>query len=328
MVLRADLLKRLGVLGDQEDNYDLGSIPTGSYALNYVISGKFNGGYPIGRLIEIYGGASTGKTILLTHAIKEAQKLGYYTALLDNEFSYDPKFSNSLGVDNSKLLYSQPDTVVSCFKQSEEWIEAIRAEDKDTPILICLDSLAGQSSVEEGKAIGEFSPTDGARRAMETGQALRQLRPILMKHKVCFIVINQTRVNIGTMYGDNTAKSGGGKSLEFWSDVSLLSLSNKTSDLLKDEKGNPIGIKGTIRNKKNKVSIPFRECEFRLIYNQGLDPLAGILPMLVSEGKLQKSGGWYSTDSGLKFQESQLNDGKVELSSILPELKTIIGSPE
>lgn len=315
--LNSELLKRLGVLGDREDSFDLGNIDTGSDALNYVISGKVDGGYPIGRLIEIYGGASTGKTLLLTHAIKAAQAKGYYTGMLDNEFSYDPEFATMLGVDNSILLYDQPDTVIGCLKKAEEWINKIREEDKDTPILLCLDSLAGQSSVEENKEIGEFSPTDGARRAMEVGQGLRQLRPILMKNKVCFIVINQTRINIGTMYGDNTAKSGGGKSLEFWCDVSLITTSNKTSDVLKDEAGNIVGMKGTIKNKKNKTSIPFRECEFKVTYNVGLERTYGILPIFVAEGKLDKKGGWYCTKSGRKFQESEFIEGKVTLNEIL-----------
>lgn len=318
------LLKRLGVLEDFEDVYDLGTISTGSLALNYVISGKFNGGYPIGRLIEIYGEASTGKTILLTHAIREAQKLGYYTGLLDNEFSYDPKFSTTLGVESKALLYDQPESVVDCFAKAEEWIKNIRAEDQDTPILICLDSLAGQSTVEKDKAIGDFSPTDGARRSLEVGQSLRQLRPMLQKNKVCFIVINQVREKINVMYGDNTTKAGGGKGLAFWTDVSLQVVSNKTTDLLKDNDA-PIGIKGTIRNKKNKISVPFRECEFKLFYNKGLEPLYGVLPMLVQDGKITRNAAWYSTPQGVKFQSGDFESGKVNLSEFLEGVAPIIG---
>ncbi len=314
--MRESLLKRLGVLKDQEDKFDLGYIPTGSYALNHVISGKYDGGYPIGRLIEIFGESSTGKTVFITHAIREAQKLGYYTALLDNEFSYSPAFATVLGVDNSKLIYSAPDTVVKCFKQAEDWIKEIREEDKDTPILICLDSMAGQSSLEEGKEIGDFSPTDGPRRALEIGQTLRQLRPELAKHKVCFILINQVRTNIADMYGNKIAKSGGGKSLEFWCDVSLQTVSNKTSDVQKD-KEIATGIVGKIRNKKNKVYIPFRECEFKLIFDKGLESLYGILPTLVQEGILDKKGGWYEIKAtGEKFQESEWNNGTVKIPGL------------
>jgi recombination protein RecA len=104
----------------------------------------------------------------------------------------------------------------------------------------------------------------------------------------------------------------------------LLTTSNKSADILKDSAGNPIGIKGSIRNKKNKVSVPFRECEFRVIYDKGLDPLYGILPLLVGEGKLTKNGAWYVTASGTKFQESQFNDGKIKLSDILGDKAAIM----
>jgi hypothetical protein len=121
------------------------------------------------------------------------------------------------------------------------------------------------------------------------------------------------------MYGDNTAKSGGGKSLDFWTDVSLKTQSNKTSDVIKEE-NTPIGIKGTIKNRKNKVNVPFLECEFKLVYNKGLDELYGILPLLVAEKKLTKNGGWYSLPSGKKFQESDFYDKKVDLTDILGPL--------
>jgi recombination protein RecA len=315
---RESLLKRLGTLNDQEDTFDLGDVPSGSFALNHIITGDFKRGYPIGRLIEIFGESSTGKTVWATHAIREAQKKGYYTGFLDNEFSYDPKFAKSLGVDNSKLIYAAPDTVIKCFAQAEEWWKEIRKEDADTPIVIVLDSLAGQSTLEEEKAIGEFSNTDGARRAVEIGQTLRQLKPELKKNKVCFIVINQVRVNIADMYGNKIAKSGGGKALDFWSDISLQVVSNKTSDVLKDDTTNEtIGIQGKIRTKKNKVAIPFREVEFRLIFNKGIDPYYGLLPVLINEKVLTKKGGWYEiVATGAKFQEGEFLAGKVSIPGL------------
>ena len=319
--MNQELLNRLGTLRSQEDTINLGYIPTGSYALNYIVSGKYSGGFPIGRLIEIYGESSTGKTAILTHVIREAQKLGYFTGLLDNEFSYNPELAETLGVDNSKLVFATPDTVVGCFKKAQEWIDEFRKEDKDTPMLICLDSLAGQSSVESEKDIGDFSPTDGPRRSLEIGQCLRMLKPELMKSKVCFIVINQTRVNINVTYGDKTAKSGGGAALAFWCDTSLLTLSNKTSDILRiDTK--PIGIKGVIRSKKAKGTIPFRECEFRLDFDKGLNSMYGLLPLLAMDGTIEKNGGWYTLKStGAKFQESSFHNGEVKIE----ELDKILG---
>jgi len=114
----------------------LGYVPTGSYALNRVISGKYDGGIPIGGITEIMGESSTGKTIFLTHIFAEAQKLGYYCALADNEFSYDPGFSEKMGVDSNGLLYYPGETVPQCFEWFEKVIKEIRDKDPDTPIVL------------------------------------------------------------------------------------------------------------------------------------------------------------------------------------------------
>lgn len=296
-------LQELGVLSDRQHN--LGFIDSGSFALNKIISGKYaKGGYPIGKIIEIFGENSTGKTVFLTHAIAAAQKKGYFTVLLDNEFTYNRFFAESLGVDSTKLIYDDPPTVSQCFSRIEELILKIREFDTDTPILIGLDSLAGQSDAEEEKKIDELTNTDGMIRAKEIGQCLRKINPMLRINKACLIVINQVRMNPLVMYGDKTAKSGGGKALEFWSSVSLKTKSNKTSDLIKDDKDRVIGIQGVVENKKNKEALPFQQCPFKLIYDKGLDPYWGLEAVAIEAGLVTKSGaGWYTVKStGAKFQ--------------------------
>ena len=273
MVNTQEVLSRLtsaGLLSSEK--MDLGYVPTGIYALNKVVSGKYSGGYPIGGLTEIIGESSTGKTIFITHAFKEAQRLGYYTILIDNEFAYSPAFAETLGVDTSKLVYKTPDTVEKCFAAIENITKEIREHDPDTPIVVGFDSIGtAQSSTEAEQDMLGGSNMDGALRAKEVGRCLRKINPILRQRKVALIIINQVRNKVGVMYGDPTTRAGGGKSLEFYCAVSLKVNSNKSSDILRDQNKQPEGIKGKIVGKKNKVAIPFQECEFKLVYNEGLE---------------------------------------------------------
>lgn len=301
--MKNDLLKQiqgLQFLSDQD--IDLGFINTGSYALNKVVSGKYSGGWPIGRVVEVMGNPSTGKTLFISHAFAEAQKLGYYTIMLDNEFAYDSAFARKLGVDPEKLIYEAPETVPGCFEKAEELMEKIREHDKDTPIVIAIDSLAGQSAKENEKDVKEFDNMDGANRAKEIGQCLRHINPLLRKNKALLLTINQVRSKPGVMYGNPDTRSGGGRALEFYCGVCLTLTSNKTSDVLRDKNEQPIGIKGRIKNTKNKVTVPFQECDFELFYEKGLNPYYGLEQVAIDAGLLEKKGGWYTTNTGEKFQ--------------------------
>jgi recombination protein RecA len=293
-------LKNAGLLSEQP--MDLGFVSTGMYALNKVISGDYTKGIPIGMITQFHGEASTAKTVFATHILKDAQERGYYTMLVDSENAYNPEFAKSLGIDPEKLIYAAPETLEDCFQVIEDTILAIRETDSETPIVVAYDSIAVSPSKAEYEAEGyEGNNMVGAVRAKSTGACLRKINPLMRKHKVALIIINQIRNKVGVMFGNPETAAAGGKSLEYYLGVNMKTISNKTSDLLKDDNKQVIGIKGKIRNTKNKVSIPFRECEFSLKYDEGLDPYYGLLEFFVAEGLVTQSGAWF-TYKEQKFQ--------------------------
>jgi recombination protein RecA len=299
-------LQNAGLLSDQE--LDLGNVPTGSYALNKIISGDYHKGIPIGMITQIHGEASTAKTVFATHILKEAQQKGYYTLLVDSENAYSTEFASALGIDPTKLIYAAPETLEDCFETIESTIKSIREVDQDTPIVIAYDSIAVSPSKAEYEAESyEGNNMQGAVRAKATGACLRKINPLMRKYKVALVVINQIRNKVGVMFGDNSTPAAGGKSLEYYLGVNLKSLSAKSERILNDRK-QIIGIRGRCKNTKNKVSVPFRECEFELMYDKGLNPYYGLLNQLVSDGTVEQSGAWFSYKD-TKFQNKTFNDG-------------------
>lgn len=296
-----DRLKNAGLLSEQVT--DMGFVSTGSYALNRVISGDYNGGVPIGMLTQFMGEASTAKTVFATHILKDAQAKGYYAMLVDSENAYNSEFASSLGIDPEKLIYAAPDTLEDCFQVMEDTIKAIRESDADTPIVIAYDSIAVSPSKAEFEAeTYEGNNMVGAVRAKSTGACLRKINPLLRKYKVALIVINQIRNKVGVMFGSPETQAAGGKSLEYYLGVNMKTISNKTSDLIKDENKKIIGIQGRLRNTKNKVSMPFQETTFRLTYDEGLDAIDGLLECLVLDGVVKQSGSWFTYKEHMKFQ--------------------------
>jgi len=299
-------LKNAGLLSEQD--HDLGFVSTGSYALNKVISGDYMKGIPIGQISQFHGESSTAKTVFATHILKEAQSKGYYSMLLDSENAYNPTFARTLGLDPERLIYSTPETLEESFQVMEETILSIREEDKETPIVIAYDSIAvSPSKVEYEAESYDGNNMQGAVRAKATGACLRKINPLMRKHKVALIVINQIRNKIGVMYGSPDTMAAGGKSLDYYLGVNLKCVSNKTADLIRDEHKQVIGITGTVRNTKNKVSIPFRECEFELMYDEGLNPCAGLLKQLVLDNIIDQNGAWYSWGD-VKFQRKEFDE--------------------
>lgn len=284
-------------------------IPTGNYALNRILSGKYNGGFPIGGISEIFGESSTGKTAFLTATLIQAQRKGYHTALLDNEFAFDPELARKQGLVIDDLIYVTPESLEDAFDAAEKIIEAIRADDQDTPILIGLDSIGtATSKAELNEEMTDQNNMAGAIRAKVVGRLLRKINPTLRKNKVAFVIINQIRSKVGVMYGDPTTKAGGGKSLDFYCHTSNRIKSNKTSDVVEDENKNKIGIEGVITNTKNKVATPFLDCEFFINWDTGVDPYSGLVPWLVKDKIVEQNGAWYTLlSNGKKFQAKQFS---------------------
>ena len=295
-----DICKRLdGANLLSEEGQVFGYVDSGSYSLNKIISGKYDGGFPIGGITEIYGESSTAKTVFLTHAFVGAQKKGYYTVMVDNEHAYSPSFASILGVDSEKLIYTTPETMEGCFEAIENSILAIREHDKDTPIVIGYDSIGVSPTRKEMDGeLGANGEISGALRAKVAGQCLRRINPLLRKHKAALIIINQVRSKVGLVFGDPRTKAGGGKALLYYCAVSLETASAKAG-IMFDELKNPTGIKGTVKCVKNKVTVPYQDCEFKLDYNKGLSQDYGLTTSAYRNGVVTSPAkGWYSLDDG------------------------------
>lgn len=313
-VLKA--LKSASLLTDQE--FDLGYVPTGSFALNRVISGSYKDGFPIGYITQIDGQSSTAKTVFATQALAEAQTLGYYTVLADTENAFSSDFAEVLGIDPTKLIYLAPPTLEDTFDSFEKVIKEIREKDQDTPIVMAFDSIAVCPVRAEMEDDGyKQNNMLGGLRARITGDCLRRFNTLVRDQKIALIVINQLREKIGQMYGDTSTPAGGGKSLPYYLGVGLRTYSAK-SEQITDSHKNVIGIQGRVKNTKNKVSIPFRETTFELIFNEGLNPYFGLLDCLVADGLVERNGNWYTlVETGMKFQKKGfenvlLNDDNFE----------------
>ena len=298
-------------------------VDSGSYALNKIISGKYKGGYPIGAITEIWGESAAGKTVFLTHAFIGAQAKDYYAIMLDNEHSYNPVFAKSLGVDNDRLIYAEPVAIEDCFDFIEKTILKIRENDRKTPIVIGLDSVGTTPCRKELEGeIGDNDVIIGALRAKTMGNCLRRINPLLKKHKVCLIIINQLRSKIGVVYGDPRTKAGGGKSLEYYCSVSLEVKAPK-SGIMHDDVGKSSGITGSMFASKNKVAIPFQEAEFELLFDKGLSKDYGLCGVLIKDRLVISPKKGYYAFAGTNHEgsrESTINSQaltKIESNELL-----------
>jgi recombination protein RecA len=302
-------LKNAGLLSEQPAN--LGFVGTGSFALNKIISGNYTDGIPIGGITQFKGENSSAKTVFCTHILKDAQAKGYYAILIDSENSYSPEFAKSLGIDPEKLVYANPDTLEDCFQTIESLINDIRVVDKKTPIVVAYDSIAVSPSKKEFEAINYDSDNMvGAHRAKITGAALRKINGMLRDNLVAFVIVNQIRSKVGVMFGSPDTIAAGGKSLEFYLSVDMKTISNKTGDLIKDDNKKVYGVKGRLRNTKNKVTLPYQDCEFELLFNKGLSEFHGLCDIMMKDGLISTpSKGWrqvVGTES--KFREKEFQD--------------------
>ena len=301
-------LKKAGTLSEQVPN--LGFVDTGSVAINEVITGRLDGGVPIGGITQFKGESSTAKTIFLTHVLKGAQEKGYYAVLDDTENAYSQDFAKSLGIDPDSLIYSSSRCIEDAFDNVEKTIKVIRATDSDTPIVYGLDSIAVLPTRKELESDNyEQTPMDGAIRAKVTGGCLRKVNSLMREYKVGLVIINQIRSKTNVHKGSPDTIAAGGRSLEYYLTVDLVCLSNKTSNLIKnDDDDDVIGITGTIRNKKNKCGIPYKECGFELLFDKGLNRYYGAINALRRAGIITiPTKGWLLVGE-TKFQKGKFLD--------------------
>ena len=287
-------------LGDRPDE-DYEAISTGSISLDTALG---IGGFPKGRIIEVYGPESSGKTTLAIHAIAESQKKGGIAAFIDAEHAFDPTYAKKLGVDIDNLLVSQPDNGEQALEIADNLIRSGAID------IIVIDSVAALTPKAE--IDGEMGESKVGLHARLMSQALRKLTSTISKTGCCCIFINQLREKIGVMFG-NPETTTGGNALKFYASVRL---DIRRIQAIKDGDQN-IGNRVKVKVVKNKVAPPFRSCEFDLMFGEGISKTGEIVDLGVDCGIIKKSGSWFS------YGDSKLAQGREGVKNLLrdnPEL--------
>jgi recombination protein RecA len=287
-------------MGDNHvENVDV--IPTGSIALDAALG---VGGFPKGRIIEIYGPESSGKTTLAIHAIAECQKAGGIAAFIDAEHAFDRFYAEKLGVDVDNLFMSQPDNGEQALQIADELIRSSAID------LLIVDSVAALTPKKEIE--GDMGDNVVGLHARLMSQALRKLTSTISKTNTCCIFINQLREKIGVMFG-NPETTTGGNALKFYASVRL---DIRKSSAIKDG-DEIIGNLTKVKVVKNKVAPPFRKAEFEIMFGEGISKVGEIIDLGVEFGILKKSGSWFS------YNDTKLGQGREAVKSLLrdnPEL--------
>ena len=285
-------------LGDARAQVKINVIPTGALALDLALG---VGGVPRGRVVEIFGPESSGKTTLMLHVIANAQKAGGLAAFIDAEHALDPAYAKKLGVNLDDLLVSQPDS-------GEEALTICETLARSNALdVIVIDSVA--ALVPKAELEGEMGMATMGMQARLMSQALRKLTAVLSKSKTTCIFTNQLREKVGVMFG-NPETTPGGKALKFYASVRI---DIRRKDAIKDAVGNTIGNHVKVKIVKNKVAPPFAEAEFDIIFNQGINKEGSVLDVGVEDGIVEKKGAW------LQFSGELIGQGKDAAQKTLAE---------
>jgi recombination protein RecA len=280
---------------------NVGVIPSGSLALDIALG---VGGYPRGRVVEIFGPESSGKTTLAIHAIAQAQKAGGIAAFIDAEHAFDSSYAQKLGVDIENLLISQPDNGEQALEITEHLIRSGAID------IIVIDSVAALTPKAEIE--GEMGDSKMGLQARLMSQALRKLTATISKTNTCCVFINQLREKIGVMFG-NPETTTGGNALKFYASIRLDI--RKVNQIKEGEE--IFGNRTKVKVVKNKLAPPFRKAEFDLLYGEGISRLGEVIDMAVEQEIIKKSGSWFS------YGETRLGQGRDAVKLLLadnPEL--------
>lgn len=291
-------------LGDAK-KIDVQLIPSGSLSLDLALGG----GYPKGRIIEIYGPESSGKTTLTLHAIAEIQKQGGTAAFIDAEHALDPAYAKRIGVDTANLLISQPDNGEQALEICETLVRSGAVD------LIVVDSVA--ALVPQAEIDGDMGDAQMGLQARLMSQAMRKLTGIISKSKATVIFINQIRMKIGVMFG-NPETTTGGNALKFYASVRL---DIRRIGQIK-EGDNITGNRTKVKIVKNKIAAPFRTAEFDIMYNEGISKVGDILDLAVQYGVMDKAGAF------LKYNGETLGQGREAVKKLFREKPELMAEIE
>ena len=285
---------------------NIDAIPTGALSLDVALG---IGGLPRGRIIEIFGPESSGKTTLALHCIAEAQKLGGEAAFIDAEHALDPVYANNLGVDIDNLIVSQPDTGEQALEIAEALVRSGAID------LIVVDSVA--ALVPKAEIDGDMGDAHVGLQARLMSQALRKLAGIMNKSNTTIIFINQLREKVGVMFG-NPETTPGGRALKFYASVRLDI--RKIENIKQD--GEVAGARVRVKVIKNKVAPPFREAEFDTVHGKGISRPGSVLDLAVNLDIVEKSGAWFS------YQGQKIGQGRENVKAFLEENPDIMNEIE
>ncbi len=294
-------IMRLGDTGAAQQ--DVPVVSTGSLALDLALG---IGGVPAGRIVEIFGPESSGKTTLCLHIIANAQANGGKCAIVDAEHAIDPGYARKIGVDIENLLISQPD----CGEDALNITDAlVRSEAIDILVIDSVAALVPKAEIE-----GQMGDSHVGLQARLMSQALRKLTGAVARTGTCIIFTNQIREKIGVMFG-NPETTTGGNALKFYSSIRL---DIRKTSVIKDPAGNITGNRARVKVIKNKMAPPFRQAEFDIMYNEGISKAGSILDVATDMGILEKRGSWFS------FEGEQLGQGRDQTKALIaasPELQ-------